>query len=365
MKVKEVNDFQLLKDEWNILLKKSIIDDNIFLTWEWLSTWWEHFGQERRLLILLVEEGNKVLAIVPLMLSRYKVKRFGNIKKVEFVGVPHSDYHNFIILEKEKECLRNIINYLKYEVSGWNWIELREIVESTLTNKLLKEIFLDSSIKLRKKEHACSICPYVSLPKSFDVFMKNLNRNLRHNLNRSLRRLKQSYSVELKDYKDSGFSLDEAMDLFIKLHEMRWKERGLPGVFEKEGSAFRDFHLSVAKCFAENGWLGLYFFTLNDEPVSALYTFEYGQKLYGYLSGFDPKYSSHSIGSISMLFLFEECIKRGLREVDMLRGVETYKNSWTSTYRRNLEIRLVHEDLRSIFYNWISWKNNINAVNLK
>lgn len=360
MKVKELNEFESLKNYWNSLLKNSIIDNNIFLTWEWLSTWWKHFEKERKLLILLVEEGNKILAIAPLMLSKYKATRFGPaLGKVEFLGVPHSDYNNFIILEKEKDCLRNIIDYLKYEVSGWNWIELREIVESTLTAKLLQEIFLDSSNKLRKKEHACSICPYISLPESFDIFMKELNRKQRQSLNRNLRRLQQSYSVEFKNYKDFGFSVDEAMRLFFKLNEMRWKERGLPGVFEKEGSALKDFHLSIAKCFAENGWLGLYFLTLNDDPVSALYGFEYGQKSYGYLTGFDPKYSSHSIGSVSMVFLIEECIKRGFKEFDMLRGAEAYKDHWTNTYRRNFEIRLVRTTPLSMFYEWITRTHSI------
>jgi CelD/BcsL family acetyltransferase involved in cellulose biosynthesis len=88
---------------------------------------------------------------------------------------------------------------------------------------------------------------------------------------------------------------------------------------------------------------------LNDEPVSAEYGFEYGQKMYWYLSGFDPKYSSYSIGNIT-LFLIEECIKRGFREFDLLRGEETYKNHWTNAHRRNFEIRLVRTSPFNMFY---------------
>jgi CelD/BcsL family acetyltransferase involved in cellulose biosynthesis len=320
------------------------------LTWEWLSTWWKHFGNGRKLLILTVEEENKILAIAPLMLSKYKLRRFGNISKVEFLGVPHSDYNNFIISGKEKDCLRNIIDYLKYEVCAWDLIELREVIESTPTLNLLRGISLDSSIKLRKKEYVCSICPIISLPESFDIFIKGLGRNLRQNLNKNLRELRQNFSVELKNYRDFGFSTDEGMKLFFKLHKMRWKERSVL----EEGAFVKDFHLRVAKCFEENGWLGLYFLTLNDEPVSALYGFEYGQKLYYYLSGFDTKYSSYSVGNVLMRFLVEECIKRGFREFDMLRGAEAYKNQWTKTYRRNLEIRLVRTTPLSLFHEWIT-----------
>jgi CelD/BcsL family acetyltransferase involved in cellulose biosynthesis len=355
LKVKELNEFDSLKNYWASLPKNSITDNNIFLTWEWLSTWWKYFGKDRKLLILLVEDANKILAIAPLMLSKYKPKRFiPTIRKVEFLGYPQSDYNNFIILEKETECLRSIINYLHRDVSGWDWIELKEIPESTLTLKLFQEIATDSQIKLRKNEHTCSICPYVSLPESLDTFLKKLSVNVRHTLRRNLRKLEQSFLVEFKNYKDFGFSLDEAMRLFFRLHEMRWKERGSKGVFEKGGSVLKDFHLSIAKCFAENGWLSLNFLALNSEPVSAVYSFEYGQKVYGYLTGFDPKYSAYSIGNISLLFLINDCIKRGLRELDMLRGAEAYKNYWTNTCRRNFEIRLGRTTPLSMIYELIT-----------
>ena len=40
--IEEVNDvegFRSLKETWNNLLRESS-DNNIFLTWEWLFTWW-------------------------------------------------------------------------------------------------------------------------------------------------------------------------------------------------------------------------------------------------------------------------------------------------------------------------------------
>jgi hypothetical protein len=42
-----------------------------------------------------VEDGNEVVVIAPLMLSKYKLPFFSTIKKVEYLGVRHSDYNNF------------------------------------------------------------------------------------------------------------------------------------------------------------------------------------------------------------------------------------------------------------------------------
>jgi hypothetical protein len=58
----ELNEFQSLEDRWNITLKDSP-SKTIFSTWEWLSTWWKHFGEGKKLVILLIENKNRFAII--------------------------------------------------------------------------------------------------------------------------------------------------------------------------------------------------------------------------------------------------------------------------------------------------------------
>jgi len=150
------------------------------------------------------------------------------------------------------------------------------------------------------------------------------------------------------------------MKVFIKLHQKRWNSQGLPGAFANE--KFRDFHLEIADLFDRRGWLGLYFLMVNDEPVSAQYTFEYKLKVYYYLAGFNPEFSDYSVGNLTTMFLLKECIKRGFKEYDMMRGDEPYKMFWTDKCRKNIEVRLVKKNLQSRFYNWLTWSNVINEI---
>jgi len=360
--VTEIDDIYSLREKWNCLLKNNVLGNNIFLTWEWLSTWWKHFGEGRKLLILHVEEGNEVLAIAPLMLSKYRLPGFGSIKKVEFLGAQHSDYNNFIFLKKEVECSNFIIDYLNDNVFDWDWIELKEIPEPAEKTNLLETLFLDIPPKLRLKKRVCNLCPYISLPSSFNLLMNGLSKNLRQNLNKYLRRISGKHRIEVKKYDEAGFSVAQAMEVFIELHEKRWAFEGSPGAFKSKKDAFRSFHLDVAKCFADKGWLGLYFLTADDEPVSVQYTFEYGQKMYYYLAGLDPQYLGYSVGNLLIMFLLKRCVEKGFKEYDMMRGDEPYKHMWTHTYKRNFEIRLVRESLLSGFYNWLTWSNTSNDL---
>ncbi|MFH0960622.1 MAG: hypothetical protein V1897_18195, partial [Pseudomonadota bacterium] len=72
VEINETSQFLALKNKWNPVLERSR-DDNLFLTWEWLSTYWRHFGKDRKLKILSIEDNNKLIAIAPLRQCRYNI----------------------------------------------------------------------------------------------------------------------------------------------------------------------------------------------------------------------------------------------------------------------------------------------------
>src|SRR5678816_1939561 len=56
--------FAKLKPEWEDLLESSA-SPCLFLTWEWLHTWWKHLAADRRLSILAVRNGGELTALAP------------------------------------------------------------------------------------------------------------------------------------------------------------------------------------------------------------------------------------------------------------------------------------------------------------
>ena len=152
MKIIELNkhrDFIALEQTWNDVLQRC--DHTIFQTWEWLSTWWKHFGNNKKLLLLLAEEKDEILGIAPLMYSVHKM--FGlRIGKIEFIGTPDSDYHDFILTEKEKDCIELFVNHLKKLPEKWDCIELTDIPENSKSSRFLS--------KLSKKFDTVHKCPY-------------------------------------------------------------------------------------------------------------------------------------------------------------------------------------------------------------
>jgi CelD/BcsL family acetyltransferase involved in cellulose biosynthesis len=356
LKVKECNEFQSLRHRWNDFLNVSL-DNNVFSTWEWLSIWWKHFGKGKQLIILFVEDENEILTIAPFVYSEHSFLGLGKIRKISFVGSPESDYNSFILKEKKVKSVELIFDYLSKRFD-WNYLELKDVPENSATMDLLRMMPLKKQYKHWETRQS-SACPYVSLPNSMDIFLKGLSHSMRQNLRKYSRKLQKKYRVELKNYDEQG-SVKEAMETFFRLHQIRWKSKGELGAFNKP--IIRNFHIDVAKCFAERGWLKLNFLTVNDEPIAARYGFEYNQKVYSYLSGWNPMYSHYRVGNLAIMYDVQNSIQKGLKEYDLMRGAETYKGLWTMKARKNLEIRFVQEDLFPRIYSWIAKNNKINFL---
>jgi hypothetical protein len=352
LKITEIctlDEFLELRHIWNSILARSR-DNNIFLTWEYLSTFWKHFGNMAKLRILLIKDENEIIAIAPLRQSRYGFAKLFGYNVIEPLGyrglMPEGgDYTGLILGTKEMECFGLFIKYLA-EQKDWDFIYLYDVPEissfPTLLGKMPK--LIEFEIK------SGVMCPYITLPTSMNIFLEELDGKFRKNLRRCLKNLERDYGkIEIKKYSDFS-SVKDAMEIFFKLHQERWKSKQMPGVFDKH--VIRDFYIDVAKSFEINGWLALYFLTVNGEPIAAHYCFEYGGKLYFALGGFDLNYSRYSVGNLLTLKIIEKCIVKKLKEFDFMKGDEPYKSRWTREYRRNLNIQFVNKKLTSNLYYW-------------
>ena len=342
------------RTEWDFALQRSL-DKNIFLTWEWLSSWWRHYGDKRRFILVAVSGNEKILAAAPLMSSKYKLYGL-KLGKMEFSGTPAADYHTFLLTEKRTEHVKLIMEYANYVAADWDCIEFKEVPEDSETVKILRA-FSKESFKF--EERIINLCPYILLPGKFEDYFQGLGSNWRRNMRRWGKKLKKDYKVDFNIHNDLD-TLDGAMKTFFNLHQKRWQSQKHSGAFADP--KFRDFHHDVAKSFAEKGWLSLCFLTLNGEPVSAVYAFKYANKIFNYLTGFDPQYSEYRVGHLIFMYFIKHSIENGLREFDFMRGGESYKLQWKALTRRNLEVRAVRKRIVPMVYDWITKNDKLTPL---
>jgi hypothetical protein len=201
-KIIKEEEFEALAQEWNELLRRSA-SNTLTLTHEWLSTWWEVFGEGRELYILLVRDGKQLIGIAP-MLKR-TVQHYGVLpfRRIEFLASGEdeadeicSDYLDFILKKgREEEALKTIFTYIHEEDSDWDEVLLTDMSGESPNQPLLKSFCENSGTRLQTMRD--ELCVYLKLPVTWDELLKNLKKPFRWKINRD-RRAFAAYGGKLK-----------------------------------------------------------------------------------------------------------------------------------------------------------------------
>src|SRR5262245_47778799 len=110
--LRDFSAFSALRAEWNALLARSSAD-TVFLTWEWLSSWWDSYAAEGDSLYIVVvrEVTGECIGILPLFRQNQPWLPFLPIKILRFVGDGSwdSDYLDAILIQgREDEILSSV-----------------------------------------------------------------------------------------------------------------------------------------------------------------------------------------------------------------------------------------------------------------
>ncbi len=329
--IKTLEDFRKLAPAWNPLLQQSA-SDTIFLTWEWVSNWWNVYGEDKELRVIIArDETDTLVAIAPLYGVTRKVMKGVAAREIRFIGTGGDvspDYLDFIIKRgMEEEAIEAFVTHLCTD-RGWDVASLTDIRTDSLNLKLLKKAASDSGLPVRTKP--CAVCPYVKLPSSWEEFLGGLSSNMRYNVKRRMKNLEKTFAAKYFVWQDTA-TLTAAMELLAALHLKRWEEKGTSRSFSTP--QYNAFHQAVARDFAGRGWLHLSCLELNGEVIGMFYDYRYGNKIYYYQAGFDPDFSRYSPGLALRAHVIKGAIEEGLAEVDLLKGAYDFKYLWTHSDR--------------------------------
>lgn len=348
--IEDTASFERLREEWNELLEASA-SDCLFLTWEWLHTWWKHLSEDRRLFIIAVRSGRELIAIAPLAVRPRKLTRLLPFRSLEFLGIGSvgSDYLDLVIRRgREHEALQALAKYL---ADGKLTLELTQVNRSScLATALAAQL---GQRGWRRSEATTDICPFIRLSgHSWQSYLATFDHKHRYNFQRTLKNLTKQFDVRFEQAV-SEEQRREALSLLVALHNMRWRERSGSTAFHTLG--LLSFHEELSQLALERGWLRLFVFWLDGKPAASLYGFRYHRTFYFYQSGFDPSYSKHSIGQVTVGLTIQRAIEEGAEEYDLLHGDEPYKFYWAREAREIGRLELYPPNARGLLYKQALW----------
>jgi CelD/BcsL family acetyltransferase involved in cellulose biosynthesis len=326
----EAEAFSELRQEWVELLEASE-SACIFLTWEWLHTWWKHLAGGRRLAILAVRRGSELIALAPFCLQPPSLSRARPFPVLEFLGsgFAGSDYLDVIVRKGSEAEARQALT---------SWLSARRLPLKLTNVKKGASASTGILAGLQEKgwsaaETRTNICPFIPLAgATWSSYLASLSAEHRYTFNRKWRCLERDYDVRFEQA-HTPEQCREAIDLLIAQHNTRWRTRGGSDAFHT--AELVAFHREWTQVALRRGWLRLYVLRLNEKPAACLYGLLYRGIFYFYQSSFDADYIRASAGLVAMGLAIRSAIGEGAVEYDLLHGGETYKSHW-SRHSRDL-----------------------------
>lgn len=280
----------------------------IFALPPWLEIWWNEFGTMGDLYLFAARRSGTVVGVAPLFLKGTEAFFIGSddlCDCLDFIVAPgrESDFYNILLDDLSGK--------------GIGLLKLRGLRPNSTVLTYLVGMARD-----RGYEVSCAVEDVsleLDLPPTWDEYLGMLSQKQRHEVRRKLRRIREAGEVNYRTVEDSG-DVPDAMDILLNLFR---QSRGDKATFmnARRGSFFR----SLAKAMAGIRVLRLGILELDSLPIAAVMCFDYGNKVYLYNSGYDPRYASLSAGLISKILSIKDAIERGRRTFDFLKGGEDYK----------------------------------------
>lgn len=337
---------------WGDLLGRSGLDP-LFLSWEWLSLWWQHFGGRRthELCILVAYEANQLVGIAPLY-RQLAGRRLLPVRSIQFIGISWrdpsaliSEYLDFISLPADRPRVRSA--FLTHLVDKNAWSEM--VISYTRDSKSWLRDFHDvvepHTVHMRTIDHCISY--QADLSDGFHAYLQQLGQSTRRSLWHLRRRLEGLGTVRFETIPADQIAMGFA-DL-NELHIRRWGRHAFSG-------SRLDFHLSLARRLASRGELSLTRLTLDGRVVSVFYDVRKGRRQYNVKMAFDPGTErGFSLGLLHFGYAMEAAVSTGIEVYDFLagRGRKTdYKRHLGQVREPLSTVQLLKGPILSRLYRW-------------
>ena len=343
--IRDVKTFDNLRDQINALVIEGNYD--ITLTWEWLSTWWAVFEDNRSLYVLALFDNKDLIGIAPFYILNKTISFLasGEDERDEIC----SDYHSFIIKNGFEDIFfEHIFCFLIKNKSEWNIINLSDFFQTTPVYPAFLRAaatFKDISIETGDTH----VCPYIQLPGSWDDYVKQTKVENRIQINRKIRNLSK-HGVLRYDIVNNPSELYAALNRLAILHEYKWAEKGEQGCFTRS-KRFVLFHEKLIEQIKQFGAIRFYFLSVNNVDVAGMYGFIHNKTYYYYQTGNNtsiiPKSSPQTV---LIAFSIQDCISNGIFRFDFFKGNKgSYKYDWASNKKILTDILVMK---RCTFHFW-------------
>jgi CelD/BcsL family acetyltransferase involved in cellulose biosynthesis len=343
-------EFLALELVWNRLVEQAAIS-HPFLEHPWIRTWWECFGEDSKLHIIVITEGERPIAIAPLAIT--PIRMFGlKLRRLGFLYNSHVPRADFIVGERAEEVYATIWHHLR-SAKDWDLIQLCQLTEESETLVRMQQLAGANNFPTGLWKSGAS--PRVQLDEGWESYHQGLATKHRSNLRNRFKRLDQIGTVAL-DTVSGGERRAESLEQGLRLEAAAWKGANGTAIFSDPNIA--RFYELFSERAAARGWLRLNFLRAADKAVAFDYSLVYQNRIFLLKLGYDPDFSAYSPSNLLLATALKNAFDQGLTEYDFLGEEAEWKRCWTTDTRSNFWLYIFSSSLKGRFVHFLKFRLN-------
>ncbi|MCC6146363.1 MAG: GNAT family N-acetyltransferase [Anaerolineaceae bacterium] len=338
-----LEEFAGLRESWTDLFKTSEIK-SAFLSWEWLFGWWQNFGEDADLLLVTAWRDGHLAGIAPCMFTQ-KNKWGFKLRLLSNIAYHDTDTAGFIISEGDDETLHALCQAIRKMSKDWQVFELVE-APAFQVEKIARKKCFSTHGYIRRVEYTSHL--YIPIQTKWETYFESQSKNLRHSIKQKLSRIsKEGKTLDFRRYIGHEVTQEHLEEIFA-LNEYG----SFPETYQTQKQ--KDFHFQLLERMRTPGYMDISFLDLDGTPIAFRYGFNTHNRYEDWRLGFDSRYSDYSPGALLMFYTTRDNFQRGLKEIDLLRGLEDYKRRWKVEEKSYCHIYTLHRKdiLTSLLFIW-------------
>jgi CelD/BcsL family acetyltransferase involved in cellulose biosynthesis len=247
------------------------------------------------------------------------------------------DYNDLVLGDGSTAQIEAVVEFLARTSDQWDIMDFRDLREAGNAIERIEGALSSARLPYRigpEEER----CPYMLIDAPWSEMVARRSPSTRRTFRNRQSRLKRLSTEGLRVRIIENPGLEPGLlERLIALEAQKHVRGQLSFPFLGK---YPDVFRSLFDTLGPRGWCSIALMELGERLLVWHLLFRCGQKLWWYLTAYDPKFARLSPGTMLVPAMIDYGFARGFQELDFLRGEEPYKMRWMTDSRRNHRLQI-------------------------
>lgn len=298
----------------------------IYMSWDWLQTWWQFYGAGCRLYLFVFRQQNEIVGLLPLYVQGVGPPGLGlQVARVVGANIPPKVFDPPLDPLYAVVGLRAALTILARD--GCGLLSLGPVSDEFAGAHAGLEAAAVASPRWHVSKQNVGVYTWFPLPESLESYLASLGKNEQKNRRKyELRLLQKECEVSVDVLGRALEPLEATFSEFVRLHTTQWQAEGLPGHFSAWPHGL-EYNQALVRAQSVHRRVRLLRIRANGQTICAQYAYAWGKRWFWELPAraAGTVWDRFSLGPTGIVTMIGEAIREGVYRIEGGLGHYVYK----------------------------------------